>query len=154
MTKPVYAGKLDTVAGGGLHLGEKKVDVVAREAQEEASIPLDLSISRLQACETVSYHIAHSFCGNPGSYSTVLFVCEMEQPESFVPKPNDGEVDEFITMTESQVMKALDEEDFKPTLGVLWVGHFYQHGIIDADNEPYLHDICMRFHRKLDTPMV
>lgn len=152
MTKAVCPGHLGTIAGGGLHVGEKKSDAMAREAQEEASIPLDLSRSRMKACGTVSYHRARSFLGNAGSYPIVSYVYEMELPETFVPEPNDGEVDEFITMTESHIIGVLYEGGFRPMLTALLVDHFYRHGSIDADNEPHLQEICSRLHRMLDMP--
>jgi 8-oxo-dGTP pyrophosphatase MutT (NUDIX family) len=101
LTKPVYPSKLDTIAGGGLYVGEKKIEVIAREVKEEASIPIHLSLLRLKAYRTVSYHITHSFLGNQGSYPYVLYVYKIELPETFVLIPNNGKVDEFITMTES-----------------------------------------------------
>jgi 8-oxo-dGTP pyrophosphatase MutT (NUDIX family) len=154
MAKPMHPGKLDTIAGGGLRVGEKAIDAMAREAAEEASIPVDFSLSHLKACGTVSYQLSYSFLNNPGSFPHVLYVYEMELPEDFVPQPNDGEVDEFVTMTESQVMEALYQDDFKPIVGVQWVAHFYRHGILTADNEPHLQELCSRLHRKLDTFMV
>lgn len=147
-TKAVYPRKLDTAAGGSLRAGEKKFDTMTRKAKEEANIPLELSTLHMKARGSVSFHTSHSFLGNPGSYPHVLYAYEMELPEGFAPKPNNGEVDEFIAMTESQIMDSLYTDVFKPALVMLWIDHFYRHGIIDADNEPYLQEICSSVHRK------
>jgi 8-oxo-dGTP pyrophosphatase MutT (NUDIX family) len=150
MTKVMHPGKLDTVAGGGIRVGEKAIDAMAREALEEAGIPEDFSFSHLKACGAISYHLSYSFLNSPGSFPHVVFAYEMEMPGDMIPKPNDGEASEFVTMTESQIMDALFGDDFKPIVGVQWVGHFYRQGILTPDNEPRLLEICSRLHRNLD----
>lgn len=154
MAKAMHPGKLDTLAGGGIKVGESALDAMAREAEEEAGIPAEYSRSHLKACGTVSYHLSYSFLNNPGSFPHVLFAYEMELPEDFVPYANDGEADGFVTMSESRVLESLFEEDFKPIVGVQWVAHFYRHGVLTAENEPHLLEICSRVHRKIEPFML
>lgn len=75
---------------------------------------------------------------------------EMELPKDMIPKPFDGEVEKFITMDEQEIRVALFQDDFKPLVGVLWLGHFYRHGMITAENEKNFVEICTRLHRKHD----
>ncbi|KAK4143149.1 uncharacterized protein C8A04DRAFT_29166 [Dichotomopilus funicola] len=123
MNKKMHLGKLDTTAGG----------------------------AHLKSCGIVSYHLDYSFLDNPGSYPHVLHVFEMELPAEITPRPNDGEVSEFVTMTEGEVMKALFEDDFKPIVGIQWVAHFCRHGVLTPENETRLLEINSRTHRNLAT---
>lgn len=151
MSKKMHPGKLDTLAGGGVKVGERAIDAMAREAKEEADIPIEYSLRHLKACGTVSYQLSYSFLNNPGSFPHIIFAFEMELPQDFMPYPSDGEVADFITMSEAQVMEALYGEDFKPIVGIQWLAHFYRHGVLNADNEPQLLEICSRTHRKLNS---
>ncbi|KAL6408466.1 thiamine pyrophosphokinase-related protein [Ilyonectria robusta] len=148
-TRPIHPGKLDTLAGGGIKVGEPIIDAMVREAFEEASIPKDFSTSHLRPCGIVSYHLSYSHLNNPGSFPHALHVFEMELPADMIPKPNDGEVSEFVTMTESEVMAALFRDDFKPIVGIQWVAHFCRTGALTLENEPRLLEMCARTHRNL-----
>lgn len=151
MEKGMHPGKLDTTAGGGIKLGETAFAAMIRESEEEASIPADIPAAHLKSCGIVSYHLDYSFLDNPGSYPHVLHVFEMELPAEVTPRPNDGEVSEFLTMTEDEVMKALFEDDFKPIVGIQWVAHFCRHGVLTPENEPRLLEMSARMHRNLAT---
>lgn len=74
----------------------------------------------------------------------------MKLPKNMVPAPSDGEVEKFITMGEQEIRVALFQDDFKPIVDVLWLGHFYRHGMITAENDVNFEEICTRLHRKLD----
>lgn len=75
----------------------------------------------------------------------------MELPAEITPRPNDGEVSEFMTMTEDKIMKALFEADFKPIVEIQWVAHFCRHGVLTPENEPRLLEMSSRMHRNLAT---
>ena len=92
-----------------------------------------------------------SYLNNPGSFPHVLYMFEMELPWHMVPRRHGGgEVHEFVSMTESQVMASLFEDDFKPILGIQWIDHFCRNGTLTVDNEPKLVEISARLHRNLE----
>ncbi|KAH7146166.1 NUDIX hydrolase domain-like protein [Dactylonectria macrodidyma] len=148
--KNVHPGKLDVTAGGNFAAGERPIDGIVREAFEEASIPEDYTRNNIRSCGTISYHLATNGDGSPGSQPHVQYAYEMELPNGMIPKPSDGEVEEFITMDEQEIRAALFQDDFKPIVGVLWLGHFYGHGMMTAENEKNFEEICSRLHRKHD----
>ncbi|KAI1124631.1 NUDIX hydrolase domain-like protein [Nemania abortiva] len=148
--KSVHPGKLDVTAGGNFAAGERPIDGIVREALEEASIPKDYTRENIRSCGTISYHLATNSDGSPGSQPHVQYTYEMELPHGMIPKPSDGEVDKFITMDEKQIRAALFQDDFKPIVGVLWLGHFYRHGMMSPESEENFEEICSRLHRKHD----
>ncbi|KAI1145034.1 NUDIX hydrolase domain-like protein [Nemania diffusa] len=154
MKKRMHPGKLDTMAGGGLKLGEKPLDAMARETFEEANIPTEFSLSHLKPCGVISYHLDYSFLNNPLSIPHVLHVFEMELPADLIPNPNDGEVSSFLSMSEAEVIDALFKDDFKPIVGIQWVAHFCRNGILNPENEPKFLEISSRVHRNLATFVV
>ncbi|PKS06080.1 hypothetical protein jhhlp_007914 [Lomentospora prolificans] len=148
--KKVHPGKLDMLAGGSIHVGETAREAMVREAFEEASIPKEYSLKHLKACGVVSYHLSWSFLNNPGSYPHVLNMFELELPADMEPQANNGEVEEYITMTEQEVREALFKDDFKPILGIQWIDHFVRHGALTMDDEPRLLEISSRMHRNME----
>ncbi|KAI2625591.1 hypothetical protein GGR54DRAFT_629157 [Hypoxylon sp. NC1633] len=128
MKKRMHPGKLDTMAGGGMKLGERVLDAMARETLEEANIPVEFSLSHLKPCGVL--------------------------PADLIPKPNDGEVSVFVSMNEAEVIDALFKDDFKPIVGIQWVAHFCRNGILNPENEPRFLEISSRVHRNLATFVV
>lgn len=71
-----------------------------------------------------------------------------------IPKPCDGEVEEFTSKTLAEVQDALAFGEFKSNCAMTWMAYFIRPGIVNADNEPSLVKICSQLHRKLDIFMV
>ncbi|TAQ85571.1 hypothetical protein B7494_g6123 [Chlorociboria aeruginascens] len=85
--KNVHPGKLDVTAGGNFAAGERPIDGIVREASEEASIPEDYTRAHIQACGTITYHLATNGDGSPGSQPHVQYTYEMELPKDMVCQP-------------------------------------------------------------------
>ena len=83
--KNVHPGKLDVTAGGNLAAGERQIDGIVSKASEEASIPEDYTRAHIQACGTITYHLATNGDGSPGSQPHVQYTYEMELPTDMVP---------------------------------------------------------------------
>jgi hypothetical protein len=74
----------------------------------------------------------------------------MELGQGVVPKPNDGKAEEFLLMSLDEVWDALWKGEFKPNIAMTWVSYFVRNGILNAENEENLIEICARMHRKQD----
>lgn len=149
-TKISYPGKLDNTVGGSLASGERAIDCMVRESAEEASLPEEYTRANLKPCGALSYQMSLTDAGKPGCQHQVQFLYELELPQDMIPKPCDGEVEEFTFKTLAEVQDALAGGEFKWNCAMTWMAYFIRNGIVNADNEPDLVEICSRLHRKLD----
>jgi 8-oxo-dGTP pyrophosphatase MutT (NUDIX family) len=114
--------------GIGLHAN------VVKECGEEAGIAPDLATTA-KACGAVSYESWRE----AGLKREVLFVFDLELPDSFVPTAQDGEVQEFELMPVDRVMELVrDTDEFKDNCNLVLIDFFVRHGLIPADAIGYL----------------
>ena len=149
-TKMSYPGMLNNSVGGSLSLGERPIDCIVREAAEEGAIPKEYTRKNVIPCSTLSYQISQTNDSRPGCQHQVQYLYEMELTEDIVPEPFDGEVEEFTLKKLDEVHHALIHGELKLNCGMTWMAYLVRHGIINAENEPNLVEICSRFHRKRD----
>lgn len=150
--KQTYGGMLDNTVAGGMSAEEQPFECLVREAAEEASFPEDLIRSSAIACGTVSYfYIRDKRAGGETELfqPEVQFVYDLEVDPNVIPKPCDGEVEEFLLCTVEEVQIALAEGQFKPNCAVVMLDFFIRHGILSAQNEEHYIQIVSRIHRKL-----
>lgn len=154
-TKQTYPGMLDNSVAGGLSLGEKVLDCVVREADEEASLPEELVRLNAKACGTVSYFLVRD--KDAGGESGLLqpecqYVYDLKVGPHVILRPKDNEVDEFYLWTVPEVQRALALGEFKPNCALVMLDFFIRHGIILPDNEPAYAEVVSRIHRRLPFP--
>lgn len=150
--KQTFGGMLDNTVAGGISAGEQPLECLVREAAEEASFPEDLIRSSATACGTVSYfYLRDKRAGGETELfqPEVQFVYDLEVGPDFIPKPCDGEVEEFLLWTVEEVQIALAEGRFKPNCAVVMLDFFIRHGFLSAENEEHYIEIISRIHRKL-----
>ena len=152
--KMSYPGMLDNTVGGSLSSGERPIDCIVRESAEEASFPEDYIRDNVKACETLSYQMSRTDDGRHGCQHQVQYLYEIELKEHIIPKPFDGEVEEFTLKTLEEVRKALAQGEFKLNCAMTWMAYLIRHGIVNAENEPNLLEIDSRLHRKHDLLIV
>ena len=131
-------------------MGERPIDCIVREAAEEASLPESYTRENVRACGTLSYAIDRTDEGGEGCQFQVQYLYEMEVGEEIMLRPNDGEEEEFRLMGLDEVYHALRHGEFKLNCGMTWMAYLVRHGIVNAENEPDLVEICSRLHRKHD----
>ena len=69
----------------------------------------------------------------------VLFCFDLELPESFKPKPIDGEVESFALRPVPEVLRMVAETDeYKDNCNLVLIDFFLRHGYIAADSPGYL----------------
>lgn len=90
-TKPIDPGLLDNLVGGGVTAGLSIEQVLIKEAWEEAGIPAELA-RRARPGGTVQ--ILREV--REGVQSEAVHVHDLELPEGFEPRNQDGEVSEFL----------------------------------------------------------
>ena len=145
---------LDNTVGGSLRFGERPIDCIVREAAEEGAIPESYTREHVRACGTLSYQMDRTDDGSEECQFQVQYLYEMEVGEGIVLRPNDGEVEEFTSRSLDEVVRALRRGEFKLNCGMTWMAYLVRHGIVNAENEPDLVEICSRLHRKQDLFMV
>lgn len=100
-TKTIDPGLLDNLVGGGLSAGLSAEQVLIKEAWEEAGIPAETA-RRARPGGT-----AHILRAVPeGVQSEAVHVYDLELPEGFQPRNQDGEVSEFL-LVELHAVKEL-----------------------------------------------
>lgn len=90
-TKPIDPGLLDNLVGGGVTAGLSTMEVLLKEAWEEAGIPAELA---RRARPGGTAHILREV--REGVQSETVHVYDLELPAGFQPRNQDGEVAEFL----------------------------------------------------------
>lgn len=148
-------GKLDVTVAGGIKAGSTPLETMVHEADEEASLPEALVRERVRPAGALTYINATSSAadGFPGEKGLVvplvIYTHDLELPPDVIPTPNDDEVDEFYLMTVEEVQTALLRGEFKADSAAALVDFLVRHGVLNAQNEKDLVEICMRLHRRL-----
>jgi 8-oxo-dGTP pyrophosphatase MutT (NUDIX family) len=89
-TKPIDPGILDNLVGGGVTAGLTRLQVLVKEAWEEAGISATLAQKATPGgTMSVLREVAE------GVQSEIISIYDLELPEDFQPRNQDGEVSEF-----------------------------------------------------------
>lgn len=131
LSKPNEPGKLDQVVAGGLPwpLGEE--ENLIKECDEEANIDADLA-RQAEAVGFVSYRSEIP----EGAKPDTMLCYDLELPESFEPRCNDGEVERFELLPISDVAERVrDTQDFKINCNLVIIDFLIRHGYL-TENEP------------------
>jgi isopentenyldiphosphate isomerase len=144
-----FPSKLDNTVSSNLLTGEQPMAKLIAKAEIEASLPAPFMLENTKACGTVTYAMEANNGKGPVCQHHVQYVYEVELPESIVPKPTNDEVQTFELMTAAEVGDCLMDGKFADWRAMTWVDHFVRHGIINAENEDSLIEVCARLHRRL-----
>lgn len=142
----VCPGKLDNMAAGGHPAGAGVMETLAREADEEAGVPLALA-KRAAPAGSVSYALD----GPHGLKRSTLFVFDLAVPPDFTPVNRDGEVADFALMPVEEVMRRIAEtRDFKFDSALVAIDFFVRRGLVPPDRPDYA-AICAGLRRSPST---
>jgi len=150
MTRRSFPGMLDNTVGGGLVSGERPIDGIVRECQEEISLDPAYTRANIKSCGTISYHLCVTDTNEPGCQPQVQYLYEIELGQDIVPRIGDGEVGELHLKTLDQVREAMRQGEFKLNCNMTWLAFLIRHGYLNSENEPDIVQICSRLHRKHD----
>ncbi|RCI14510.1 hypothetical protein L249_7111 [Ophiocordyceps polyrhachis-furcata BCC 54312] len=153
--KTTFPGMLDNTVAGGLATGENPFDCILREADEEASLSVDLVSRFIRSVGTVTYiYITdEAQVGEDGFiYPECQWVYDLNLPANIIPQPKDGEAEQFFLCDVDQIGADMADGRYKPNSAIVLLDFFIRHGIIkDADNSR-LDVIKQRIHRNLPFP--
>jgi 8-oxo-dGTP pyrophosphatase MutT (NUDIX family) len=141
--RPRYPGKLDQMVAGGMTAYQSPHQVMKRECQEEAGVPMTL-VDTLKSVGLVT--LCHH---NPKGQlrREILYTYDLELPETFQPCNQDGEVEEFQLMPVAEVMRLIAEtEEIKTNCNLVILDFLVRHGVLHAD-QSYYAELVEGLHR-------
>lgn len=125
--KVLDPGKLDHIVAGGVPAGLDPRATLVKEAGEEAAVPPDL-VERAVLVGCLGYAMERQ----EGLRRDFLYCYDLELPESFTPRPADGEVESFELWPVAQVVETVRETvDFKFNVNLVLMDLFLRNGLID-----------------------
>lgn len=131
-------GKLDNMVAGGLPHGISLAENLAKECWEEAAIPAGLFSQAIP----VGYI---SYCTETpeGFKPDVMYCYDLELPSDFVPKCQDGEVEEFYLWPVDKVAALVRDTDaFKINCNLVIIDFLIRRGFIPPEHPDYLEIIA------------
>ena len=138
-TKSKFPGMLDHIVAGGQPAGLSLMDNVIKECMEEASIPEEMTKAGVRPAGAISYE---TFSERTGAISrVVLFNYDLYLPKDFVPKPMDGEVEEFFLWSIDDILESLRKEypdPIKPNCYVVIIDYLLREGHLSPQVPGYL----------------
>lgn len=147
LTKMSFPGKLDNTVGGSLATGEKPIEGMIRECEEEICLSPEYTRSNIRACGTNSFQLTVTDLLEPACQHQVQYLYEIELRQDIVPTIGDGEVGELLLKSVEEVQESMRNGEFKLTCNMTYLAFLIRHGYINSDNEPNLVQICSRLHR-------
>jgi 8-oxo-dGTP pyrophosphatase MutT (NUDIX family) len=124
--RPLDPGKLDHLVAGGIGAGMDALTTLEKEAGEEAGLAPEMA---RQAVPVSS--LAYAMERDEGLRRDRLFCFDLELPESFVPRPVDGEAAGFELWPIGQVLERVrTTDDFKFNVNLALIDLFLRHGLL------------------------
>jgi 8-oxo-dGTP pyrophosphatase MutT (NUDIX family) len=131
--RPIEPGKLDHLVAGGIPLGMGVKECLAKECEEEASIPAALA-ARAMPAGAIRYRMEHQ----GWLRNDTMFVYDLELPADFKPVNSDGEIASFKLMELDEVEEILAAgEAFKFNVALVLIDFLIRHGHIAPDYPDY-----------------
>lgn len=129
--KTVAPGKLDNLIAGGIPACLSIEETLAKEAEEEASLPAGLA-ARARPVGRVSYVMREE----TGMRRDILHLYDLDLPADFVPQPNDDEVERFELWPVRRVLETVrDTDEVKFNVNLVLIDLFLREGLIDPHSE-------------------
>ena len=131
--KPMFPGQLDNMVAGGWPVDLTIEENVIKECAEEAGMCESL------ACQSKSVGVmTYVMEIEKGLRRHAMYLYDLEVPESFVPRPVDGEVDSFHRMPIDEVSRIVrDTCEFKYNSSMAIIDFLCRSGRITAETHGY-----------------
>jgi len=129
-TKATYPGQLDNLVAGGKAHDEAVESVMIRECGEEAGIPGPLAATAVPV-SAITYAMETA----TGIRYDVVWSYDLVLPDDFVPRPEDGEVEDFMLLPIAEVARLVRETDgFKFNCNLVVIDYLIRSGFIRPDD--------------------
>jgi 8-oxo-dGTP pyrophosphatase MutT (NUDIX family) len=128
--KKLDPGKLDHLVAGGVPAGLTPFQTLLKEAEEEASLPADLTC-HARPVARFTYNMERP----EGLRRDIIHAYDLQVPASFTPQPADGEVESFLLMPLPEILDILvTTDDFKFNVALVLVDLLIRHGFITGSD--------------------
>lgn len=145
MTKATYPGKLDNTVAGGLAHPLGIWENVVKECHEEAGLSEEFVKANCTPVGVLSY-LCQPYGPRGHAQPEVEYIYDLEFDAETVPRPVDGEAEDFQLMTIEEIHLRLAE--FKPNCALVIIDFLIRHGFVTPENEPNYMEIVSRIHRR------
>lgn len=128
--KAVAPGQMDHLVAGGIPAGLSPEECLVKEAAEEASLPPECA-ARAVPVGRISYVMANE----EGLRRDVLHCFDLELPDGFVPRPQDGEVERFELVPAREMLHRVTAagpgaNGVKFNVNLVLADFFLRHGLL------------------------
>ena len=128
--KAVAPGQLDNLVAGGTPAGLDAWTTMIKEAGEEAALPPALAAQARPVAR-----LTYRMWTPQGLRRDTLDCFDLDLPEGFVPRPNDGEVARFELWPIERLFAAVrDTEGVKFNVNLVLIDLFLREGLIDLQS--------------------
>lgn len=119
--KQTYGGMLDNTVAGGMAAGYGARDTIVKEAAEEASLPKEIAEEAVCTGAVTYFYVRESVAGGETGLlqPEVQYCYDLKLDGDIVPKPNDGEVEQFYLWEVEKVQEEMRAGNFKPNCALV-----------------------------------
>lgn len=129
--KSTWPGYLDNSVAGGITAGDSPFDSMVRECGEEAGMEESLARSAMKQNGVISYFYRTKLGWRQPE---VEYTYDILVPDSFQPKPVDGEAESFELMEIDQIIPLMKQGKFKPNCALVLIDFLIRHGFLTMEN--------------------
>lgn len=145
-----HSGKYDVSLSGILCSEDNPWDRIKELAERHHSITPEVAEDIIYYRGTISYHTLKRKANDLWfSEPRVQYVFEAEVDDD-LQLHESGELENLQMCTEDQMWKVLAAGEFEPHAQMTMLSHLIRLGVVNSENEPNLHLIEPRLHRRLD----
>ena len=132
--RKTFPGELDNMVAGGQPSNITRQENVVKECYEEASIPEELA----KASEPKGF-VSYNMQAGTTLRRKILYVYDLYLPSSFIPLPNDNEVEKFELVPVETVMETIKNRPhaFKYNCNLVIIDFLIREGLINEDLENF-----------------
>jgi Domain of unknown function (DUF4743) len=128
--KTVAPGQIDNIVAGGTPAGLDAWTTMIKEAGEEAALPPALAAQAKPVAR-----LTYRMWTPQGLRRDTLECFDLDLPEGFTPRPNDGEVERFELWPIARLFAAVrDTETVKFNVNLVLIDLFLREGLIDPSS--------------------
>lgn len=155
--KATWPGYLDNSVAGGITSGDSPRETAVRECWEEAGLTAELVEASLRQVGVLTYVYRHSGGTDEDNASQWLqpeveHVYDLPLSRDVVPKPIDGEAQDFQLMGVDEVLERMHRGEFKSNCALVIIDFLIRHGVVTPENEPRYTEIVSLLHNDLNMP--